>query len=245
MTTIMPRAFHRPEGEEEITPPYIHKSQSYDESLSVAFALTQHAAGVPVSAGPLGVSTAVQQSAGGSSDPGSPTLHAAADALRKVTSASTTMDNAADCLMLLMAAADSPSTAAGAATSCGGGKRKHAAAQPAPRRRLKMRSTEPSPLGISSRSSAHGAPTASTEPPVKLLSNATLEQLQLLAAAFKLCQDPTQEQYVAISKRVGITIDQLTTWFQSRKVLQDWVQQQPRMSAADLMSMFYETAEAV
>ena len=55
-------------------------------------------------------------------------------------------------------------------------------------------------------------------------------QLKLLAAAFKLCPTPTGEQLAAIASRVGMDEDTLASWFQSRRVLQEWVAQQPQVS---------------
>ena len=83
------------------------------------------------------------------------------------------------------------------------------------------------------------APVARAPPPVQLLSGASVEQLKLLAAAYKLCPSPTPEQLLAIAERVSIAPDSLSVWFASRKVLQDWVQQQPHMNINDLKSMFY------
>ena len=106
----------------------------------------------------------------------------------------------------------------------------------AARRRLKMRTAGiPSPLsrpGNSMRSPVRA-------PPVQLLSGASVEQLKLLAAAYKLCPSPTPEQLLAIAERVSIAPDALGVWFQSRKILQDWVQQQPNLKINDLRSMFY------
>ena len=69
-------------------------------------------------------------------------------------------------------------------------------------------------------------------------------QLKLLAAAFKLCPTPTGEQLAAIASRVGMDEDTLASWFQSRRVLQEWVAQQPQVSSSSMRSMFYkENAE--
>ena len=48
------------------------------------------------------------------------------------------------------------------------------------------------------------APVARAPPPVQLLSGASVEQLKLLAAAYKLCPSPTPEQLLAIAERVSI-----------------------------------------
>ena len=65
-------------------------------------------------------------------------------------------------------------------------------------------------------------------------------QLKLLAAAFKLCPTPTGEQLAAIAGRVGMDEDTLANWFQSRRVLQEWVSQQPQVSSSSMRSMFYK-----
>ena len=65
-------------------------------------------------------------------------------------------------------------------------------------------------------------------------------QLKLLAAAFKLCPTPTGEQLAAIASRVGMDEDTLANWFQSRRVLQEWVSQQPQVSSSSMRSMFYK-----
>ena len=65
-------------------------------------------------------------------------------------------------------------------------------------------------------------------------------QLKLLAAAFKLCPTPTGEQLAAIAGRVGMDEDTLANWFQSRRVLQEWVAQQPQVSSSSMRSMFYK-----
>lgn len=99
----------------------------------------------------------------------------------------------------------------------------------AARRRLKMRmASTPSPL------------TARPKPPkLHPLSGAGVQQLRWLAAAYKMCPEPTQEQVDAISERVQIPAPSIAAWFQSRKMLQDWLAQQPNMSRAELQNMFY------
>lgn len=54
--------------------------------------------------------------------------------------------------------------------------------------------------------------------PIRLLSGASLHQLKLLSAAFKLCPYPTPEQIQAVSQRVNLPPEKLSTWFQSRQV---------------------------
>ena len=67
----------------------------------------------------------------------------------------------------------------------------------------------------------------------------TDRQLKLLAAAFKICPKPTEQQLDAIASRVGMEAETLAHWFQSRRVLQEWVAQQPHISSSSVRSMFY------
>ena len=64
-------------------------------------------------------------------------------------------------------------------------------------------------------------------------------QLKLLAAAFKLCPSPTEEQISAIASRVAMEPESLKHWFHQRRVLQEWVQQQPHVNSSSIRSMFY------
>ena len=64
-------------------------------------------------------------------------------------------------------------------------------------------------------------------------------QLKLLAAAFKICPKPTEQQLDAIASRVGMEAETLAHWFQSRRGLQEWVAQQPHISSSSVRSMFY------
>lgn len=160
-------------------------------------------------------------------DPSSPTVTAAATALQKVQTESKgdSDEDAIGCLMAL-SSADS--------------KRKadswESMGPPASRRRLKMVEPAPSPLGP-----AHNKMNAA--PPPQLLSNANVQQLKLLAAAFKLCPSPTAEQLEAIAKRVVLPADRIEQWFASRQVLQDWIRQQPSMHAGNILEMFYQQQE--
>lgn len=76
--------------------------------------------------------------------------------------------------------------------------------------------------------------------PVRLLSGANLQQLKLLSAAFKLCPTPTAEQLVAIAHRVSLSAEKLETWFESRRTLETWIEQQPHLQPADIAAMFFE-----
>ena len=81
--------------------------------------------------------------------------------------------------------------------------------------------------------------------PVRILSGASLLQLKQLSAAFQLCPNPNPLQIAAVAKRVGVSPEKLETWFQSRRTLHEWVQQQPHMQPHHLARMFYpEAAEA-
>jgi len=72
------------------------------------------------------------------------------------------------------------------------------------------------------------------------LSGLTRTQLQMLATAYKICgATPTEHQVSYLSERVQLSTAAITAWFLSRKVLQDWIQQQPGMSLSELQSMFY------
>jgi len=216
----LPRAFSRPEGEEEITPPFNAKTRSFDSyNAAVVLQSSLQVASKEAS----GSNSEVSQTS--SPCPGSPTVHAAAAALRNVHTQQDNMHNAVDCLMSLSSEASTYDSLPESTN-----KRKGHSLAPAPRRRLKMRQG-PSPLAPKVR----GA-----NSPVKLLSGASIHQLKMLAAAYKLCPAPTAEQLQAIADRVGLPKSQLNTWFQSRKVLQDWVQQQPEMRPSDLVGMFYQ-----
>jgi len=132
---------------------------------------------------------------------------------------------------------------------------------PTPRRRLKMRSgasggatgraasraaaAVAAAAAAAAEAELHTLQVAGIDCPVRILSGASLQQLKLLSAAFKLCPNPTGEQIVAVARRVGVSADKLDTWFQSRRTLQEWVQQQPHLQPADLANMFYPEAAAL
>mmetsp|Transcript_14568 Transcript_14568/g.43342 ORF Transcript_14568/g.43342 Transcript_14568/m.43342 type:complete len:246 (+) Transcript_14568:906-1643(+) len=221
------RVVTRPEGEEEVTPPYSSKTRSFD-SLAVA-----HVMGGMAQEGEMPPPQLP-------SPPSSPTLAAAAAGLLDVQRMpSTSTDSAVDCLMSL-SSAPKRQRDDDAADEEPKGKRPAAGQLQAARRRLKMRTAGvSSPLARPGNSMSAPAP---RPPPIQLLSGATVEQLKLLAAAYKLCPVPTPDQLLAIAERVSIAPDALGVWFQSRKVLQEWVQQQPNMNIADLKNMFYGQA---
>lgn len=218
MAVAMPMGFSRPEGPEDISPPNFNVKTRSFESLSVAEVLQSK----------LGAGEEAQ-----SSGPSSPPAQQAAAVLQSVTALagaakedgakSDTDETAIDCLMSLSTA-----------------KRKAAeVAAPAPRRRLKMRS-QPSPLVPKPSPSPAPPPASGGRGPAKMHSGASVEQLQLLAAAFKLCPAPSAKQLAAIADRVSLPADRLQQWFDSRKVLQDWIQAQPSISAEDILGMFYQ-----
>jgi len=84
------------------------------------------------------------------------------------------------------------------------------------------------------------ATTSTTSLLLRLLQQLSTQQLQLLAAAFKLCPEPSAQQLAAIADRVSLPADRLQQWFDSRKVLQEWIQAQPSIIAEDIMDMFYQ-----
>jgi hypothetical protein len=131
-----------------------------------------------------------------------------------------------------------PSPLAGAGVSKASGKARAAAGV---RQQAQQRASAPS-------STQHAAVTRLGIPgvstPIRLLSGASLTQLKLLAAAFKLCPSPTAEQVHAIARRVGLTPEKLETWFQSRRTLQAWAVSQPQLRPADLAGMFYRGGAA-
>mmetsp|Transcript_43914 Transcript_43914/g.77406 ORF Transcript_43914/g.77406 Transcript_43914/m.77406 type:complete len:229 (+) Transcript_43914:368-1054(+) len=225
--TSMDRVFLRVEGEEEVTPPYSCKTRSF-ESLAAAKVLTNNIAlgqAMPPPPRP--------------DLPDSPARAAAAAGLLHVQrESSQSTESVVDCLMSLATQSKQEPSPSDVVDS-----RKRAAPeqQIAARRKLKMRA-----VGVSSPlarpCSELSAPPR--PPPVRLLSGASVEQLKLLAAAYKICPTPTEDQLLAIAERVGIDSDALTVWFHSRKILQDWVQTQPQLSIHDLKAMFYGAAEA-
>lgn len=222
-------AFERPEGPEDISPPpMIEKSQRPFESVLAAQVLHSK----------LG------RDAGVHSEQTPANLVRGAGVLQKVKGAiemesaeakSDTDDAAIDCLLSLSSAASSNKrTVSRLSTSV----------QPAPRRRLKMRSADLLPAPALEHGVAATASSGMLPPRLPLLSSATVQQLSLLAAAFKLCPTPSAEQLDAISARVQLPSERLRQWFESRQVLQDWMNQQPELSARDVMQMFYPIAEA-
>jgi len=160
-------------------------------------------------------------------NPSSPTMASAAAALQKVqTDAKTESDeDAIGCLMALSSADSKRKAEAGESMG-----------PPASRRRLKMYEPAPSPLRPV-QNNMHAPP------PPQLLSNANVQQLKLLAAAFKLCPTPSAEQLEAIANRVNLPADRIEQWFASRQVLQDWIRQQPNLRAGNIVEMFYQPQE--
>lgn len=120
--------------------------------------------------------------------------------------------------------------------------------QPATRRRLQMRTASEATSTLASSEAvterAQSVPISNgKDDSVKPRSGASVEQLKLLAAAYKLCPQPTPEQMRAIAQRVRLTPDNLERWFESRRVLQGWIQTQPDVRVSDIQGMFY-TGEA-
>lgn len=115
------------------------------------------------------------------------------------------------------------------------------------RRRLKMPRPSPAKRG---RESTEDAAAAALAPAsmwavghhVRILSSASLDQLKLLSAAYKICPTPTDQELHIISRYVGVPAEQLETWFESRGTLQEWVTQSPHLQPADLAKLFYSKA---
>lgn len=191
--------------------------------------------------------------------PGSPTMAAAAALLSGVGvthQPSAGMDSAVDCLMNLAGAASvskaAPTPGKGAKRSASARAAQDATGSGPTRRRLKMRGQPRGSKAAAAAAHEAAAAASALEPnylcvagidaPVAILSDASLTQLKLLAAAFKLCPHPTLPQMAAIGRRVGVSVDKLETWFASRRTLHEWVLQQPTLQPADLAKMFYPGA---
>jgi len=184
-----PLGFSRPEGPEDISPPPAIATKSRSfESLSVAKMLQSK----------------MLPTASGTAEPSSPTMALAVAALQQA-SADSKGDSDEDAIGCLMALSSSDS------------KRKayDSESVPAPRRRLKMR-MEPSPLPLGPTRNNKINTLAATPP--QLLSSANVQQLKLLAAAFKLCPSPSAQQLEAVAQRVGLPVDRIEQWFTSRQV---------------------------
>ena len=66
-----------------------------------------------------------------------------------------------------------------------------------------------------------------------------MQQLRVLATAYKLCPTPTEEQLAAVAQRVRLPAERLAQWFESRAVLQNWVLSKPDLGVEELSAMFY------
>jgi len=225
-----PRIVTRPEGEEEVTPPYVAKVRSFD-SLSVAQVLQSKMAQEEV-AGPT--------SPRSPRSPGARSVAEAAEGLLHVQQQQST-ENAVDCLMSLSVLASQQTAEPEQEQQEQQEQQEASKKRPsqeqlhAARRRLKMRAgILPSPLTVRPRP----AP-----PKLHPISGASVQQIRWLAAAFKMCPEPTKEQCDAISERIQIPSESISAWFASRKVLQDWIAAQPNLSRADLQSMFYTPSQ--
>jgi len=64
--------------------------------------------------------------------------------------------------------------------------------------------------------------------------------LQCLAAAFKICPVPTQQQLGALADRLEIPESQLQQWFEGRQALQRWVEAQPSVKTEQIAELFYQ-----
>jgi len=240
----MQTGFVRIEGPEEITPPIVRSQESWSAAKALCSQFPPYA---PPAGCQLPVSVSVANDAALTdqpSSPGSPSLAAAAAMLQQVQSTDRDRleeaEGAVDCLMQLSSDGTAkpslvqpPKKRPLAATA--------GAQVPASRRKLKMKA---SPLSQPSEPRFGASAIEPSMQPLALLSSSNPAQLKLLAAAFKLCPTPTGEQLAAIASRVGMDEDTLASWFQSRRVLQEWVAQQPQVSSSSMRSMFYkENAE--
>jgi len=121
------------------------------------------------------------------------------------------------------------------------------------RRRLEVLSetSESSPCAKRSRQSADGA---DQQPPtlwvgaigknVSIRSGATPYQLKLLSAAFQLCPQPTSDQLLRLASHMSVAPQELDTWFQRRRALQEWAQAPgAHLQPATVARLFYAEAE--
>lgn len=58
-------------------------------------------------------------------------------------------------------------------------------------------------------------------------------KLQLLATAFKVCQDPHEQEVSKLAKRCKMSTHEVQEWFARRRVLEGWVQSQGGKLTAD------------
>jgi len=73
-------------------------------------------------------------------------------------------------------------------------------------------------------------------PAKRQCSGASILQLKLAAAAFRLCPTPTDEQIRAIAKRVALSTEQISGWFRARRALESWVDEQMRLNPGSAAS---------
>jgi len=128
---------------------------------------------------------------------------------------------AIDCLMLLS------SSAPGADAPKRKGRESGAGAHNVAKRKLKVQRQSP------------------VRPAINLRSNASMEQLRVLAATFKICPRPSHEQIEVIAARLAMSTERLTGWFASRLQLQAWVDERPDLRPENIAQMFYSTPVAV
>lgn len=209
--------YTRPEGPEDISPPPLIAQPRSFESLSAAQVLLQSQLGCGGDASSCGAL------------PSSPSTKRAASALRSVMNDTKDApdDAAIDCLMSL-------------STSSSESKRKSGSqliAPPTTRRKLKM--ADPPPPVLSPKPMLAAATGGEMGRNVSLLSNASVLQLQQLAAAYKLCPSPSAKQFEAIATCTGLPSYRVQQWFENRKVLQKWILQSPDICAESIVDMFY------
>mmetsp|Transcript_32275 Transcript_32275/g.55228 ORF Transcript_32275/g.55228 Transcript_32275/m.55228 type:complete len:249 (-) Transcript_32275:9-755(-) len=201
------RAYVRPEGNEEITPPVPSAGSSKQLSIDS-----------------LCVARMLQEKLGHPDDferDLSPSLQVAAMALQKVQAQAST-DSAAGCLMSLAGASSEAS----------------------PMRRSAVVATR---LGAPQFRRSGSILTPGQRLGIKMHSSLTSVQLQMLAAAYKICPHPSEEQLSIVSERVDIDEAELRSWFHSRRVLEVWLLEEQRhgcmTTAEELKEMFYQESE--
>jgi len=102
-------------------------------------------------------------------------------------------------------------------------------------------------MGLATTPAKRSSPAAPQSPPPKrLCSDASVEQLKVCAAAFRLCPNPTHEQMEGIAMRAQLTSMRVAAWFRNRRALQAWVLEQrrahPTTPVAELVSSTWSRA---
>ena len=61
-------------------------------------------------------------------------------------------------------------------------------------------------------------------------------QLKWLATAFKLCPEPGKADLELLSQRLSMPEREISDWFSRRRLLDEWVRRDPKMTPADVAS---------